>query len=105
MPDPLFRAALETSDEGVRLELIGELDVSTTPELVRHFDDIIASPGGDVRVDCSQLMFADSSGLDALIRLGKGLREQDRALLLTDVVPTVRRAIEVLQITDLLRLA
>lgn len=104
MPDPLFRAALQTTDDGVYLELIGELDVSTAPELARHVDEIIAAQG-DVRVDCSELTFADSSGLDTLIRLAKALSAQDRALVLTDVVPTVRRAIEVLHITDLVRLA
>ena len=104
MPDPLFRAALHNTDDGVQLELVGELDVSTAPELARHVDAIIAAQG-DVRVDCSQLTFADSSGLDRLIRLAKALREQGRVLVLTDVVPGVRRAIEVLQIADLLRLA
>jgi anti-anti-sigma factor len=103
MPDPLFRAALQTTDEGVQLELIGELDVSTAPELARHVDEVIAAQG-DVRVDCSQLTFADSSGLDTLIRLAKALGAQERALVLTDVVPTVRRAIEVLHITDLVQL-
>lgn len=104
MPDPLFRAALQTTDDGVQLELIGELDVSTAPELARHVDEIIAAQG-DVRVDCSELTFADSSGLDTLIRLAKAIGAQDRALVLNDVVPTVRRAIEVLHITDLVRLA
>jgi anti-anti-sigma factor len=104
MPDPLFRAALQTSDDGVRLALIGELDVSTAPELARHVDDIVAAQG-DVRVDCSELTCADSSGLDTLIRLAKTLRAQERALVLTDVVPAVRRAIEVLKITDLVQLA
>jgi anti-sigma B factor antagonist len=104
MPDPLFRAALQTTDDGVGLELIGELDVSTAPELARHVDAIVAAEG-DVRVDCAQLTFADSSGLDTLIRLAKTLRTQERALVLTDVVPAVRRAIEVLQITDLVQLA
>jgi anti-anti-sigma factor len=104
MPDPLFRAALQTTDDGVHLELVGELDVSTAPELARHVDAIIAAQG-DVRADCSQLTFADSSGLDTLIRLAKALRDQNRSLVLSDVVPAVRRAIEVLQITDLVKLA
>jgi anti-anti-sigma factor len=104
MPDPVFRAALHKTNAGVQLELIGELDVSTAPELARHVNDVVAAQG-DVRVDCSQLAFADSSGLDTLIRLAKALREQGRALVLTDVVPGVRRAIEVLKITDLVQLA
>jgi anti-anti-sigma factor len=103
MPDPLFRVAVRTADDGVNVELIGELDVSTAPELQRHVDEIIDADG-DVLVDCSKLAFADSSGLDTLIRLAKSLREQQRRLVLSNVRPIVRRAIEVLQITDLVQL-
>lgn len=103
MPDPLFRVAVLTAEDGVNVELVGELDVSTAPELQRHVDEIVGARG-DVLVDCSELAFADSSGLDTLIRLAKILREQQRRLVLSNVRPIVRRAIEVLQITDLVQL-
>jgi anti-anti-sigma factor len=103
MPDPLFRVAVLTAEDGVNVELVGELDVSTAPELQRHVDEIVDADG-DVLVDCSELAFADSSGLDTLIRLAKSLREQQRRLVLSNVRPIVRRAIEVLQITDLVQL-
>jgi anti-anti-sigma factor len=87
----------------MHVELVGELDVSTAPELRRHVDDVVAG-NGDVLVDCSELTFADSSGLDTLIRLAQTLRDQKRRLVLSNVRPIVRRAIEVLQITDLVEL-
>ena len=49
----------------------------------------------------SELTFADSSGLDTLTRLATALRTQDRRLVLTNVRPMVRRAMDVLQITEL----
>jgi anti-sigma B factor antagonist len=104
MPDPVFRVAVQAAEGGVQVELVGELDMSTAPELRSHVDEIVNAPG-DVLVDCSELTFADSSGLDTLIRLAKSLREHDRRLVLTSVRPMVRRAIEVLQITDLVELA
>jgi anti-anti-sigma factor len=103
MPDPVFRVDIRAADTEVKVELVGELDVSTAPELRRHVDEIVAGDG-DVRVDCSRLTFADSSGLDTLIRLAKTLRDQERRLVLSNVRPIVRRAIEVLQITDLVEL-
>jgi anti-sigma B factor antagonist len=103
MPDPVFRVAARAAEGGVNVELVGELDVSTAPELRRHVDDVVAADG-DVLVDCSELTFADSSGLDTLIRLAKTLREEERRLVLSNVRPIVRRAIEVLQITDLVEL-
>jgi anti-anti-sigma factor len=103
MPDPIFRVTVRAAEDNVSVELVGELDVSTAPELQRHVDEIVAARG-DVLVDCSELAFADSSGLDTLIRLAKSLREQQRRLVLSNVRPIVRRAIEVLQITDLVQL-
>jgi anti-sigma B factor antagonist len=103
MPDPVFRVAVGAAEGGTQVELVGELDVSTAPELQSHVDEIV-SGNGDVLVDCSELTFADSSGLDTLIRLAKTLNEDDRRLILSSVRPMVRRAIEVLQITDLVEL-
>jgi anti-sigma B factor antagonist len=103
MADPIFRVDVRADAGDVKVELVGELDVSTAPELRRHVDQIAAADG-DVLVDCSELTFADSSGLDTLIRLAKTLRDEDRRLVLTSVRPIVRRAIEVLQITELVEL-
>jgi anti-sigma B factor antagonist len=103
MSDPIFRVAVETAEGGMKIELVGELDVSTAPELQRHVDDVVSAEG-PVWVDCSQLTFADSSGLETLIRLAKALRAQERRLVLSDVPPMVRRAMDVLQITELFEL-
>lgn len=103
MADPVFRVAVQAAEGGVHVEFVGELDMSTAPELRSRIGEIVQARG-DVLVDCSELTFADSSGLDTLIRLAKTLQEDDRRLLLTSVRPMVRRAIEVLQITDLVEL-
>jgi anti-sigma B factor antagonist len=87
----------------MRIELVGELDVATAPELRNRVDEI-TSAGGDAWMNCTGLTFADSSGLDTLTRLAKALRAQDRRLVLTNVRPMVRRAMDVLQITELFEL-
>jgi anti-anti-sigma factor len=100
MPDPDLRIAVLPTEGGTRIELAGELDVATAPELQRRADEVVDA-GGDVWVDCSGLSFADSSGLNALTGLARTLRAQRRRLVLTDIRPAVRRAMDVLQITDL----
>jgi anti-anti-sigma factor len=91
------------AEGGVRVVLAGELDVSTAPEFQRRVDEIVGT-GGDVWVDCAALTFADSSGLVTMTRLAKTLRAQDRRLVFTNVRPIVRRAMDVLQITELFEL-
>jgi anti-sigma B factor antagonist len=103
MSDPMFRVAVQRAQGGVQVELRGELDVSTAPELQRRIDEIVDADGA-VAIECSELTFADSSGLDTLIRLSKTLRGQDRRLVLSNVRPIVLRAMEVLQITELFEL-
>jgi anti-anti-sigma factor len=103
MSDPMFRVAVQRAEGGVQVELRGELDVSTAPELQRIIDEIVDADG-PVTIECSELTFADSSGLDTLIRLSKTLRGQDRRLVLSNVRPIVLRAMEVLQITELFEL-
>jgi len=100
MADPELRIEVRPAEGGTRIELAGELDVATAPDLQRRFDEALAA-GGDVWLDCSGLTFADSSGLDMLTRLAKGLRARERRLVLTGVRPVVRQAMDVLQITEL----
>jgi anti-sigma B factor antagonist len=103
MPDPDLRVAVQAAEGGMRIELVGELDVATAPELRRRVDEI-ASAEGDAWIDCTELTFADSSGLDTLTRFAKSLRAQDRRLVLTNLRPIVKRAMDVLQITELFEL-
>jgi anti-sigma B factor antagonist len=103
MADADFRVAVEAAEGGTKIELVGELDVATAPELRRSVDRITGG-GGDVWIDCTGLTFADSSGLEVLTLLAKALRAQDRRLVLTNLRPMVRRAMDVLQITELFEL-
>jgi anti-anti-sigma factor len=99
MADPVFRVDLRPAEGGVRVTLAGELDISSAPELRRRQSEIVGS-SGDVSIDCGELTFADSSGLDALLRLVTALRRDQRRVVVEHVRPMVRRAMEILQITD-----
>jgi anti-anti-sigma factor len=60
----------------------GELDVATAPRLVSAFDDALATRPPALLIDVSQVDFADSSGLAALIRCRRrAVRHNSRLLL------------------------
>ena len=103
MPAPDLRVAVQAAEGGTRIELVGELDVATAPELQRRVDEI-ASADGDTWIDCTELTFADSSGLNTLTHLAQALRAQNRRLVLTNLRPMVKRAMDVLEITELFEL-
>ena len=43
MPDPDLRVAVQAAEGGMRIELVGELDVATAPELQRRVDEIASA--------------------------------------------------------------
>jgi len=50
MPDPDLRVAVQAAEGGMRIELVGELDVATAPELRSRVDEI-TSADGDAWID------------------------------------------------------
>lgn len=62
-----FAVAAEPRCGGVVLALSGELDHDTAQDLVAVLDEPAAA-GARILVDCSQLDFCDSSGLNTLLR-------------------------------------
>jgi anti-anti-sigma factor len=76
----------------VRLELEGELDVATVPQLAQALARE-GVPGARVLVDLDALTFMDSSGLAALARAADAARREDWELALTRGGGQVRRAL------------
>src|ERR1700677_2220817 len=61
-----FSAELLNGEGPAVVKLIGELDVSTAPQLEACLEGLGAD-GPDVRLDLSGLSFCDSSGISALV--------------------------------------
>ena len=76
----------EQRNEGVlRLALIGELDLASTPMLKQRLEELREEQAG-VRLDLSRLEFMDSSGLRLLIRAIQNARHDGWQL---DVDPNI----------------
>ena len=72
----------------------GELDVASAPRLVAAFDDVLATRPPSVLIDVSQVQFADSSGLAALIRCRRRAVRCDSRLLVDAGEGAVARILE-----------
>jgi anti-anti-sigma factor len=66
-PPPPFRVDVTRDDGVVRVSPVGELDMSTVPELETRMSEA-ARPGHTVIVDLRELEFMDSTGLTLLTR-------------------------------------
>ena len=66
-PDRLMRVTATPIGSAVVVEVVGELDLSTAPELMATIDDALARPGLTlVIIDLSLVEFLGSSGLGVL---------------------------------------
>ncbi|MDL2217678.1 STAS domain-containing protein [Christensenellaceae bacterium OttesenSCG-928-M15] len=54
-------------------QLHGELDAVQAPKLLEAMDGYLKEHSGDVVFDCTQLVFVDSMGLGALVKLRKAV--------------------------------
>jgi anti-sigma B factor antagonist len=77
------------------LQVAGDLDMSTAPQLVAEVAEL--GGGGDlcVVVDVSQLTFIDSSGLNAIVVCGRELDARGGRLIVTAPSSHIARVFDV----------
>jgi anti-sigma B factor antagonist len=83
-----------------RLEVAGELDVSTGPVLLARVRDA-AVDSCRVVVDLEAVSFMDSRGMLSLLEARRLLRASDGELVLAAVSAPVRKVLEITQAWDL----
>ncbi|MGC4893670.1 STAS domain-containing protein [Micromonospora sp. DT31] len=77
------------------LEVRGELDMATSPQLREGLQRLVDAGDRQVVVDLAGVGFMDSSGLGALVLMFKALREVGGRLCLAAVQPAVRTVLTV----------
>jgi anti-sigma B factor antagonist len=85
----------------VVVRLVGELDVSSIPVLVRALD-VVSSCGGValVTLDLAELTFVDAGGLGAMARAREQQQARGRDLVLRAPRPLVRRLLRIAGMED-----
>ena len=93
-----FNLHATSGPEGTRVEVTGELDAYTAPQLRSFVDELLGRGGTRVVVDLSQTLFVDSTGLGVLIGAARKCEARGGELSLDAPTPQVYR---VLQMTGL----
>jgi anti-sigma B factor antagonist len=102
MRDEPFQVLSSSRDDSVIVEVRGEIDLATAPELMRGVEaGLDAGPSGVRRlvIDLSDVGFLDSSGLNTLVRLRRLL--DGRGIAFRLVSPADRAVRQVFEITEL----
>ena len=96
-----FRVDTEPLDGGHALNVCGELDQATVPELKRILSEALGSQnGGAVFVDLSDCEFIDSTGLSLLVQAERRLTEADRGFAICCPKDDVKRLLELTGIDE-----
>ena len=82
------------------VRLLGELDMSTAPQLRDQLLRLVSDGATMVTVDLSELAFVDSTGLSVLITGLKRLRQQGGEMALRSPSPGTRRVLEITGLTE-----
>lgn len=88
------------AEPAYEIQLLGELDMSTAPQLREELARLASDGATQVTVDLSELQFVDSTGLSVLIGGLKRLREQGGDMALRSPTPGTRRVLEITGLTQ-----
>src|ERR1700739_4867897 len=104
-PQPFAIQVAQDDDGSVRVQVRGELDMSTSPQLDETLRREIDA-GKRVVVDLSEIAFIDSTGLNSLITALRASDSNGGALVVSPSLPAqVRKVLEVTGLNRVLPIA
>ena len=93
-----------TNGDTATLQILGELDALTVPEIRPELDRIVSDGTQRVVVDLTGLRLVDSSGVGAIVSLFKRVRAEGREFDVTGVQGQPLQIFEVLRLDHVFRL-
>jgi anti-anti-sigma factor len=100
-PNSYFQVTVDTSVDPVVVRAAGELDASSSGDLLRAIEEASAA-GGDVRLELADVTFIDSSGLRVVTIAHRQARDGDHTLTVASASDAVRRVFEMTGVSMLL---
>ncbi|MDK2933719.1 MAG: anti-sigma factor antagonist [Clostridiales bacterium] len=79
------------SNEVVVVELNGEIDISTVTELKDKLYAIIEKNNKDVRLDCENLTYIDSTGLGVLVGALKKVKNNNKDIYIVNLRSNIKK--------------
>jgi anti-anti-sigma factor len=102
---PAFEIVTNASGATVVVEVHGELDLATVPQLTAELDRVRALPGLERGViDLRHLVFLDSSGLEAIVKFHKAATQAGIDVAVVRGPRAVERLFEVMKLDRSLNL-
>jgi anti-sigma B factor antagonist len=95
-----FRVEADSSADLHAVNVFGELDQATAPQLRSALGDALGVAETPVLVDLSDCGFIDSTGLSLLVEAKRRLAEDDRRFAVCCPDPDVRRLLELTGIDE-----
>ena len=91
---------LERDQEGVRVRIVGDLDLATVPDLERVLDGLAGSEHGRLLIDLDEVEFMDSTGLAAIVRAQRSANSNGHRMTLRRGSLQVQRLLELTDMLD-----
>ena len=100
---PIFRVDVRHGEPGaVVLNLVGEADLATEPQLSTALTRISDDDTANVVLDVSRLAFIDAHCLGVIAQAGARLHTQGRDLMVRSPAPSLRRLLTLVQMDGFL---
>jgi anti-anti-sigma factor len=97
-----FDIVADLTAEVARVQVTGELDVSSAPRLIAAVHDVAHPPVRRIDLECSGVSFLDSTGLRALLVARNAAVDRGVELTLVEPSASVQRVIEMTGVSGLL---
>jgi anti-sigma B factor antagonist len=93
---------IKNRDEVVVIDIIGELDLYNTPELITPVMNIINSEKRPLIFNLEKLEYIDSSGIGAFVQFFTQLKKKKRTFCFTNIQGNVERILRLTSLNNLL---
>jgi anti-sigma B factor antagonist len=91
---PPFEVSTVQTERRVRMELRGELDMSSASVLRRELESVERGDPTEIVLDLAELSFMDVSGLRAILDAARRGRTAGRSLVISNPMPHIVRLLE-----------
>ncbi|MCT4633318.1 MAG: STAS domain-containing protein [Firmicutes bacterium] len=78
-----------------KIELIGEVDISTSSSLKESLNDILNDRETDLKLDCKSLSYIDSTGLGVLIGILKRVKKNDNNISIVNPQTNISKLLNI----------
>jgi anti-anti-sigma factor len=100
-PNAACAITVERDAHGLRIRIVGDLDLAAAPELERVLERASGDGYGRLLIDLHAVEFMDSTGLQALMRAREAADRSGHRLTLSYDSPQIHRLLEITAMLDL----